>query len=102
MNCILNSTELYNPSTGAWSTTGGMHYSRAWHTASTLNNGKVLVTGGADNNADSLNTAELYDPSTGTWNTTDNMTNVRVWHTASILENGKVLVTGGTTVVFIL
>ncbi|CAF3519115.1 unnamed protein product [Rotaria sp. Silwood1] len=71
-----------------------MNYSRDYHTASILTNGKVLITGGEDLWGP-LGTAELYDPSTGTWATTGNMTYVRQCHTASTLKNGKVLITGG-------
>ncbi|CAF0889172.1 unnamed protein product [Adineta ricciae] len=76
-----------------WTTTGTMSVTRYYHTASTLSNGKVLVTGGS--NGIYLNSAELYDPSTGSWTTTGTMSVARCYHTASILSNGKVLVTGG-------
>jgi hypothetical protein len=58
-----------------------------------LNDGKVLVAGGATFNDKS---AELYDPSTGTFAATGSMTVVRMRPspTATLLGNGKVLVVG--------
>jgi hypothetical protein len=72
-----------------------MNYARIRHTASTLNDGRVLVTGGTNLDSDS-NTAELYDPSTGIWTTTRSMNEERDRHTAAVLKDGRVLVTGGT------
>jgi hypothetical protein len=77
-----------------WVHTGNMTYARFDHTASVLNNGKVLVTGGSNENGH-LNSAELYDPLTDVWITTGNLTSTRTFHTASVLNDGIVLVTGG-------
>ncbi|CAF1449248.1 unnamed protein product [Adineta steineri] len=85
--------EVYDPSTGIWTTISDMADARAGHTASVLSNGKVLITGGVGYVF--LNSAELFDPSTGIWTTTGSMNNGRHQHTASVLSNGKVLVTGG-------
>ena len=98
-----NATELYDPATGTWSLTGNMNWPRAWHTATMLQNGKVLVVGGQTLGGyvfwnTPLNTAELYDPESGTWSVTGNLTTGQghAAHTATLLENGKVLVVGGT------
>jgi galactose oxidase-like protein len=72
---------------------GSMNSARIQHTASLLNNSKVLVTGGC--NSSILNSAELYDPATGIWTVTESMKDRRSFHTASVLPNGKVLVAGG-------
>ena len=91
----LNSTELYDPPTGNWTTVGNLN-SRRWdHTASLLTNGKVIVIGGADYY--SLNDVELYDPSTGSWTYTENLNTRRVYHTATMLSDGRLLVAGGET-----
>jgi hypothetical protein len=72
-----------------------MNTSRSCHTASVLQNGIVLVSGGVGNGSVYLSSAELYDPSTGVWTITGIMNNGRAYHTASILKNGAVLVSGG-------
>ena len=54
---LLSSAELYDPKTGAFSTTGPMETGREFFTATTLGNGDVLVVGGS-----SQASAELYRP----------------------------------------
>jgi N-acetylneuraminic acid mutarotase len=68
---------------------------RREHTATLLQNGKVLVAGGFNNAIGEVATAELYDPTTGTWTNTGNLSIARHGHTATLLPNGKVLVAGG-------
>jgi hypothetical protein len=91
--------ELYDPSTGTFSTTGSMAAARSNFAAALLSSGKVLVTGGLDATGNPLATAEIYDPSAGTFSpTTGNMTIARASHTATLLNTapsaGKVLVAG--------
>jgi N-acetylneuraminic acid mutarotase len=92
--CNVATSELYDPSTGTWSATGSMAASRFGHTATLLENGKVLVAGGFG--ADYLGSAELYDPATGSWSQTGDMRERRTGHQAVRLQDGKVLVVGGS------
>lgn len=73
-----------------WTPTGSMTVARAWHTATLLPSGKVLVAGGL-----LLSSAELYNPSTGTWTLTGSMNVRRADFSATLLQNGLVLVAGG-------
>src|SRR5262249_18255649 len=75
--------------------TGSITTARAYHTATLLPNGLVLVTGGGNNNGKELASTELYDTATGTCATTATPVTARPSHTATLLPNGLVLVTGG-------
>src|SRR5262249_36345323 len=81
----LANAELYDPNTGRVVGDGNMTTPRAWHTATLLNNGKVLIAGGDS-------TAELYDPLTGSFTATGSMSRPGV-DTATLLSNGTVLIT---------
>ena len=95
---ILNSAEIFDESTGAFSNAGKMASARMGFTATTLNTGKVLVVGGLDDHTNVLDTAELYDPATQKFVPVANtMSDRRMFHTATLLLSGKVLVVGGAT-----
>ena len=82
---------------GTWSPTGSMSIGRFSFTATTLQNGKVLVAGGATDTEIATATAELYDPATGTFSATGSMHDARAGFSAIRLSNGKVLVEGGAS-----
>jgi len=72
-----------------------MPAARAFHTATLLPNGKVLVAGGLGSGGAALASAALYDPTANSWSATGSMTGARSSHTATLLPNNKVLVAGG-------
>jgi N-acetylneuraminic acid mutarotase len=86
--------EIYDRTTGAWTTTDSMSDARSDATATVLNDGKVLVAGGLQNGT-KLDSAELYDPDTGHWTATDSLNTARYDASAALLSNGDVLVVGG-------
>jgi len=61
-----------------------------------LPNGKVLISGGFNNNPKGyFSDADLYDPASGTWTPTGHMSTPRHVYMAALLPNGNVLVAGG-------
>jgi N-acetylneuraminic acid mutarotase len=106
---------LFDPAAGTWTETGqmignlitdpqawdyGFNWGRAGHSATLLQDGRVLAAGGWMAIPDTFdylsNTAELFDPTTETWTRTMDMNVQRGNHTATLLPDGRVLLAGGS------
>jgi hypothetical protein len=95
---VLDTTELYDPTSETFAISGLMTTPRLFHTSTVLTSGKVLVTGGlfqSTGGAPPRASAELFDPATGTFTATGAMHQARYWHAATLLTDGQVLITGG-------
>jgi hypothetical protein len=77
------------------SQTGPMITARQIHTTTTLDDGRVLVTGGYTDVEVAISSVELYDAATNTFSPTGPLAQVRGLHTATRLADGRVLIAGG-------
>lgn len=97
----LASAEIYSPNAETFTATAApMAASRLFHTATVLENGTVLISGGrtgADGTFSTLAGEELYDPVAKTFSSGPNLTHPREQHTASLLQDGTVLMVGGSS-----
>ena len=81
-------------SPSGWNLAAAMATPRAFHTATVLDNGQVLVAGGTTKTL-KLASAELYDRARNGWSPAGSMSDARTSHAAVLLPDGRVLVTGG-------
>ena len=96
-NTVLNTAELYDPTTNTFAATGNMLVARNSPFLIGLPNGKVLVLGGDDGDGNPIASAEIYDPATGIFSATGNPLTGRIGSRALLLANGQVLSAGGRT-----
>ncbi len=93
----VTTVEILDPRSGRRAAAAPLHSPRAWHEATLLGDGRVLVTGGVDPDVayeKDAAQAELWDPATGRWRAVDGLPRIRD-HTATLLGDGRVLVVGG-------
>jgi hypothetical protein len=81
--CILDSAELYDAPTQSFKSTSAMTDKRFGHSATLLDDGRVLIAGGLDTRFHITNTADLYTPKSGTFAQTGNMNDARAEQTAT-------------------
>ena len=67
---------------------------RMFHTATLLEDGKLLVVGGTGAEGN-LRSAEFFDPAASTWSPAGRTSVARAGHTATLLRDGTVLIAGG-------
>jgi hypothetical protein len=96
----LNSAEIYDPATNSFQPTGALKIGRYNHTATLLDDGRVLIIGGETTDDQSTGTdqvaeIEIYDPATGTFSIGGLLRVARGSHTATVLNNSRILLAGG-------
>ncbi|MDT9001360.1 kelch repeat-containing protein [Paucibacter sp. APW11] len=96
----LNSAELYDPKAKLFQALQApLSIERAYHTATLLKNGKVLLAGGQGLRPGMITfSAELFDPASGKFEplTPQRLLAPRTYHAATLLDSGQVLIVGGT------
>ncbi len=90
-----NTTEIFDPLSRSFTAGPTMLVPRATHTATRLQDGRILLAGGLDSTGVCHASCEIYDRTTDQISPTGNMTAPRAGHTATLLDDGRVLVTGG-------
>ena len=92
--------EVYNVAANKWTTTSGaMSTPRFEHTATALDDGRVLIAGGQGppiaGVAGALASTEIYDPAVDSFRKSNDMGDARFNHTALKLPDRTVMVIGG-------
>jgi hypothetical protein len=87
---------VYDPARGTTQDAGRLSSARAWHTATVLPDGSVLIVGGVDVQGALVATAERFDPRAGTFTPLEHVAfTPRARHSATLLTDGRVLLAGG-------
>jgi len=94
--CATATATSYVVEAGDVERVGDLAEARDAHTATLLDDGRVLVTGGfAGEGRPPLTSAEVFDPATGAWREVGPLAVGRGGHAAALLGDGRVLVAGG-------
>ena len=91
-------SELFDPAIQLFRVGPQMTTPRAGHTATLLDDGRVLLVGGYSGEGQlALASAEVFDPATNAFRAVGELSGGRADHTATVLPDGGVLIAGGTT-----
>lgn len=90
--------EIYDPVSATWTLTASMKFGRSEHLVFVLNDGRVLVPGGVED--DAIKYSDIYDPTTNTWSPTPNLTIARRYYAGGALKDGRVLLVGGEVLLY--
>jgi hypothetical protein len=95
---------IFDPASSSFSAGVSLPSARMLHTATRLNDGRVLITGGqlVTDCFDSAihDTAVVFDPPSSSFSADKMMREPRLGHSATLLADGKVLVVGSTAELF--
>ena len=98
---LYTSAETYDPATGTFGRVGDLQVRRHKHDAVLLGDGRVMITGGADERDSEgvYSSTELFDPRLGTFTLGPAMMRPRYKHNGSavLLPTGAVLLAGGAS-----
>jgi hypothetical protein len=89
---------LFDPSasaSGAWTALADMRQARGGHTATLLNDGRVLVFNGRDTGQAEGDYIEYFDPATNTWSAVATLASLGTTRSATLLSDGRVFFTTG-------
>jgi Kelch motif/Galactose oxidase, central domain len=89
------STEAWSPDSGSFAPVGSLAAARGFFAATRLPDGRVLITGGADDASQPIGTAEVSNPDGSSFAVVGSLIQARSEHTETLLPDGQVLLVGG-------
>ena len=87
--------EIFDPTTGAWTSAGVMTLGRVHHTSTLLRNGRVLVAGGTNDTLSRARNSTIRRRISGSLS--GELSFPRAYSTATLLETAQVLLAGGNS-----
>jgi len=94
-----DTAEIFDPATRTFRAADPLRGARAFHRATLLADGRVLVSGGfglaGTNSFGAVAATEIFDPAAGTFSPAGDLQVARAVHTSLLLPDGQVLVVGG-------
>lgn len=90
--------EIFDPSNNSWTAVPNMKYKRWYPTATTLSDGRILVTAGwQSTNHTNAGIPEIYDPATNAWTQLTNANNpFETYPFIFLLPDGRIIHVGGS------